>query len=162
MARSFSISTLTKGLLSVAAIAGMLLWATQGFATQITGQLDIAGTDTFTNTSVTFPTGTANIPNALATSGSYDVLDGVGCLNCVAIHNLSTATPTGTLVYTATSNGAIATFRTTSLLNFTPIAIAPNFHGLFVVGFGTAMLTGFDPTPASFSLSTQCNSVNCN
>jgi hypothetical protein len=151
---------MTSRLLSVAALAGTLLWATQGFAAQITGQLDLVGVNTFTPTTVTFPTGTADIPSPLATTLDYLELGGP-CIDCVAVNDMTTATPIGTLLYTATNNGATATFTTTSLLTFDPINI-DTFHGLFVVGFGTATLTGFDETPASFSLTTQCNTNGCN
>jgi len=144
----------------LAVFAASLGWATQGFAAAIVGQLDITGVDAFTNTSVTFPSHLANMPDPLATTLDYNVLGGP-CIDCVAINDINTATPIGTLLYTATNNGATATFTTTDSLTFTPISVG-TFRGLFVVGFGTATLTGFDSTPASFSLTTQCNANGCN
>jgi hypothetical protein len=154
------LSKIASSAITSAVFAASLGWATQGFAAQIVGQLDIDGVNTFSPTTVTFPTGTANIPSPLATTLDYAELGGP-CIDCVAVTDLSTATPIGTLLYTATNNGATATFTTTSLLTFDPASI-DTFRGLFVVGFGTATLTGFDETPASFSLTTQCNTNGCN
>jgi len=154
------LSKIASAAITSAVFAASLGWATQGFAAQILGELNITGVNTFTPTTVTFPTGTANIPSPLATTLNYNALGGP-CIACVAVTPISTATPIGTRLYTATNNGATATFTTTSLLTFDPTDIN-NFHGLFVVGFGTATLTGFDATPASFSLTTQCNADGCN
>lgn len=157
MARAFSIRALTKGLLSVAALAGSLLWATQGFATQITGQLDIGGPDAFTDTSVTF-TGPANIPSPANALGDFAVLG--ACTGCVTMNSINTGTSTPFEIYTATHNGATATF-TLDNFQFTPQTIG-NFHTLTITGTGTATLTGFDATPGAFSLTTQCNNKGCN
>jgi hypothetical protein len=157
MARFSSLCALTKGLLSVAALAGTLLWATQGFAAQITGELNLADSDSFTDTSVTFPS-PANIPSPLVTTGDFSVLG--TCFGCVTMHDFNTGTSTPFEVYSATNNGATATF-TLDTFAFTPQTIG-HFHFLTITGTGTATLTGFDPTPGAFSLTTQCNTTGCN
>src|SRR5215217_3399723 len=103
------LSKTASAAITSAVFAASLGWATQGFAAQIVGQLDIDGVNTFTPTTVTFPTGTANIPSPLATTLDYQELGGP-CIDRVAVTDISTATPIGTLLYTATNNGATATF----------------------------------------------------
>ena len=159
MAKSSSLSALTKGLVSVSAVAGTLLWATQGFAAQITGQLDITGPDAFTDTSITF-LGAGDIPSPVVETGDFTALG--ECINCVTLNDLNARTRTLTpfQVYSVTNNGMTATF-TLNEFTFTPQTIG-DFRTLTITGTGTATLTGFDATTGNFSLTTQCNTPGCN
>jgi len=131
----------TIGLLAAAAVIG--LWAGQASAVPITGQISLAGADTFTPTSVDF-TGPADI---VTSSGSYAAVLGT-CNDCVAMTDFNSAS-TNFVVYSG-SNGLSLTL-TDVVFSFTDATQ----DRLDVTGSGIATLTGFDPTPASFSLTTQ-------
>lgn len=131
----------TIKLLATAALVA--LWAGQASAVPITGQISLTGSDTFTPTSVDFQ-GLANIQTS---SGSYASVLGT-CNGCVTMTDFSSSS-TNFVVYSG-SNGLSLT-----LTNVVFSFIDDTIDSLGVIGTGTATLTGFDPTPASFSLTTQ-------
>ena len=133
--------------LATALIFGL---GSHAFAAQFTGNLSLNGSDTFTASSITF-VNPANI------GGDAGDLAGLGtCTGCVTMDNFTSAS-TNFLVYTATHSGLTSTLTLASAV-FTE---TPNNIGGFnldITGSGTATLTGFDPTPGSFDLTTQSSS----
>jgi hypothetical protein len=127
------------------ALASALLWAPQAYASPITGQISLNGSDTFSSTSITF-SGSGNIggeSNAFSEMGT--------CTACVTLSNF-TSTSTNFQVYSASNNGDLATLTLSSAtFDFTPGLI----NTLTISGSGTVTLTGFDPTPGFFTLTTQ-------
>ncbi|HLY47473.1 MAG TPA: PEP-CTERM sorting domain-containing protein [Stellaceae bacterium] len=135
-----------KRLVAAAAIAGALLYGGQAQAGPITGTLSLTGTDSFTASSINF-TGAGSIG---ADSGSF--LELGTCTGCVALNNF-TASATNFQVYSATNN-----LDTTALTLANVVfdyATGATFDTLTISGSGTATLTGFDPTPGTFKLTTQ-------
>jgi hypothetical protein len=127
-----------------AAAAVVALWAGQASAVPITGQISLAGADIFTPTSVDFQ-GPADI---VTSSGSYAAVLGT-CNDCVTMTDFNSSS-TNFVVYSG-SNGLSLTLSNV-VFDFTS---GPPQDRLDVTGMGIATLTGFDPTLASFSLTTQ-------
>ena len=130
------------GMLIATAVA---LYGAQAAAAPITGQLSLSGTDSFTSTSIDF-TGLADIDTS---TGSFASVLGT-CDNCVTMNDF-TSTSTNFVVYTDLGNDVSLTL---SSVVFDFESGSP-FDTLEITGTGTATLTGFDPTPGSFSLTTQ-------
>jgi hypothetical protein len=147
MAPKMTIPNIRTAVLAAALIFGL---GGQAFATQFTGNLSLNGSDTFTANSITF----GNPANVGGDSGN---LAGLGtCTGCVTMDNFTSAS-TNFLVYTATNNG----LTTTLTLDSAVFKETPNNIGgenLDITGTGTATLTGFDPTPGSFDLTSQSSS----
>jgi hypothetical protein len=129
-----------------------LLWASPASAVFIAAgsELSLDGTDTFTATSVTF-VGAANIGFG---TGSFA---GLACTGCVTMSNINSATPAGLVLYSGTEGAITTTLTTTNVpgFAFTPAVPPSTLENLTVTGNGTLTLTGFDPTPGSFILTTQ-------
>jgi hypothetical protein len=132
-----------------AALAAALIFGlgSQAFAALFTGNLSLNGVDGFSANAITF-VGSANIG---ADTGN---LAGLGtCTGCVTMTSFTSAS-TNFQVYTATNNGLTTTLTLASAV----FSSVPNNIGgldLTVSGSGTATLTGFDPTPGSFRLTSQ-------
>ena len=105
----------------------------------------------YTSTSVTFlNNGVASIP-ATTASGSFAAAFAAGCAGCATFSNLTYAPfVPPQQVYTATLGGSTTTF---TLATLTSSSNAGGF--LDLSGTGTLTLTGYDPTPGTFFLSTQ-------
>lgn len=127
------------------AFAGALLCATQAYASPITGQISLNGSDTFTATSITF----SGFGNIGGDSGAFSEM--TTCTGCVTLSSF-TSTSTNFQVYSATNNGDITTLKLASAsFVYTPGLI----NALTITGSGTATLSGFDATPGFFTLTTQ-------
>jgi len=125
------------------AIAGSAVAAPIGAGSTIS----LNGTDSYTSTSITF-VGPANIG---AITGDFTVL--APCPGCVAMTSFTTATPTPFTMYTGTE-GALSTSLLVSSAVFDFVG-AGDLSTLKVSGSGTLSLTGFDPTPGNYILTTQ-------
>jgi hypothetical protein len=125
---------------------GALVAATPASASPITGTLSLDGSDTFTATSITF----VNPANIGGESGSFSVL--ANCFGCVTLDNFNSGS-TNFQVYSATE-GAITTTLTLASATFSETSFG-GLVNLDVTGIGIATLTGFDPTPGEFLLTTQ-------
>jgi hypothetical protein len=145
-----------------AALASALAlgFASQAFATPISGALSLNGSDSFTASSLTFSltlTSPANIGGS--PSGSFAEL--LPCTSCVTM-DTSTFTPLSILgaeiVEGVTGQTDTTTLKIlTESFIFTPIPPAPGFPGgsiLSIFGTGTATLTGFTATNVSYSINT--------
>ena len=143
-----------KKLLIVAGMAaGPLLWASGASAVPIAAgsELSIDGTDTFTPTSITF----VNPASIGFGTGSFA---GLSCSNCVTMTTAAfTGTSNGVQLYTGTE-GAITTTLTTTddpTFDFAPAVPPSTLEDLTITGTATLTLTGFDPTPGNYILTTQ-------
>ena len=136
------------------ATVGMLALAVPAMAAPIAPNSLISFADgaTYNSTSITFNNGgLANISPGTA-SGSFAAGFAQGCIGCAQFNSFSFAPFTSpTQVYTASLNGVTTTFTLNSL---TTASTATGFS-LDLVGTGTLTLTGFDPTPGRFFLSSQ-------
>jgi hypothetical protein len=137
--------------LAGAIVAGLMALATSANAVPIAAgsTLSLNGSDNYTPTSITF----LNPANIGAESGSFSVLS--NCIGCVTMTSFTTATATPFTMYTATE-GAISTALsvTSKTFDFVP-GVAGAIDTLTVMGAGTLTLTGFDPTPGNYVLTTQ-------
>jgi hypothetical protein len=151
MTRVFTEIVMRTHIIGGAIAAGLISLATSANAVPIAAgsTLSLNGTDTYTPTSITF----ANPANIGAMSGSFVTAGLVNCTGCVTMTSFNTGTPTPFLLYTATE-GAINTTLTVSSDTFTFDPGGP-LASLTVSGTGTLTLTGFDPTPGSYILTTQ-------
>lgn len=132
--------------LMAAAAAGMLLAGRPVEAAPITGMLSLSGTNLFTYRAVD-PALPVDIG---ASTGAFSKLS--TCTNCVTLDGLS-ANGTNFMIYTVSNNGNTATLAL-------PMAAFNYMTGasgsrLTYTGTGTAMLTGYDPTPGRFLLTAQ-------
>lgn len=144
-----------KFLLGIAAAAA----AWPALAVPITGELSIAGTN---DTDLLGGTITFTGAFPLSTGGETGSFAGLGTGGIPTLRNEGAPIPFGTLasgsdlpcgagcIYTVASGGLTATFDL--LAENAPIETG---GFLDISGTGTVALSGFDPTPASFSLSTQ-------
>ena len=141
--------------LAGAIIAGLIAFASSSHAVPIAAGsvLSLNGNDSFTSSSITF----SNPANIGAGSGSFAILGTPPqCTACATmIATLTAATPLGSTLY---SGHNLAGTLTTDLI----ITSAPAFAftggtlaSLTVTGNGTLDLTGFDPTPGAYILTTQ-------
>jgi hypothetical protein len=140
-------------LLGGAIVAGLIGLATTAHAAPIAAgsTLSLNGSDTYTPTSITF----ANPANIGAETGSFATAGLVNCTGCATMTSFSTATATPFLLYTATEGAITTTLTVTSDLfdfNAGGGGILPS---LTIMGGGTLTLTGFDPTPGTYILTTQ-------
>lgn len=137
-------------LLAGAVVAGLMSLATSAHAIPIAAgsTLSLNGSDSYTSTSITF-SNPANIGGA--PSGSFAIL--TTCTGCVTmIGGFDTGTATPFQLYTATE-GAIATTLQVSSDSFN--FASGTLPDLTISGAGTLTLTGFDPTPGNYILTTQ-------
>ena len=116
--------------------------------------LSLNGTDSFTATSITF-VGAANIGTG---SGSFATLTPFPCNGCATMMSFSTATPTPFQLYTA--HNSANTLTTTLTVDSAAFAFVPGsptmpLDSLSVNGTGTLTLSGFDPTPGTYIVTTQ-------
>lgn len=140
--------------LSSAVLAGLLL-STSAQAVPIAAgsEISIDGSDTFTATSITF-----NSPAGLGgTSGSFTSL-GVAppvpiCATCVTMTTTVFTSAFSGQLYSVTNNGATSTLDISPPSTFTFTGGA--LPSLNVTGAGTLTLTGFDPTPGIYDITTQ-------
>jgi hypothetical protein len=137
-------------LLAGAVVAGLMSVATSAHAIPIAAgsTLSLNGSDSYTSTSITFsnPANIGGVPN-----GSFAILTAcTGCATMIGGFNTGTATPFQ--LYTATEGAITTTLQVSSdVFNFVGGAL-PN---LTITGAGTLTLTGFDPTPGNYILTTQ-------
>lgn len=135
--------------LATLAAAG-LLYANAASAVPIAAgsELSINGSDTFTATSISFSVA-AGVGGQ---SGSFSILPNcaVGCVTMTG--TTFTASFAGQL-YSVSDAGNSSTLSISppSTFNFTPGALP----SLTVTGSGTLTLTGFDPTPGVYEITTQ-------
>ena len=130
--------------------AGVLIAATANAAPIAPNStLSLNGADTYTATSITF----SNPANIGALTGSFLTAGMTTCTGCVTMTSFNTGTATPFLLYTATE-GAI---NTTLTVNSDTFAFDPGppQPSLTVMGTGTLTLTGFDPTPGNYIITTQ-------
>lgn len=118
-------------------------------ATTITGNFSINGVDSFTSTSVTF----SGLANVGADTGNFGSL--APCTGCVTM-NVGTlsAGVLPALIYTAVSGAVTSTFTLNPPASFTFSTIG-GIDQLVIAGSGIVTLSGFDPTPAVWSLTAQ-------
>jgi hypothetical protein len=141
-------------LLVGAVAAGLMALGTSAHAAPIAAGsvLSLSGRDSYTATSLAF----TNPENIGAGSGSFAILAPLPCNGCATmIASLTAATPLGSSLYTG--HNEANTITTDLLLTSVPVfsfsdGALPN---LTVMGNGTLDLTGFDPTPGSYILTTQ-------
>lgn len=131
-----------------AAVAGIVFWGMPAVAAPIAAgsELSLNGSDSFTATSVTF----INPANVGGTSGSFTEL--ANCTGCVTMTSFTTAS-SGFELYSVTDGADSSTLTTSGTGNFTFTGGA--LPSLDVTGTGTLTLTGFDPTPGTWNLTTQ-------
>ena len=137
-------------LLAGAVVAGLMSLATSAHAIPIAAgsTLSLNGSDSYTSTSITFsnPANIGGVP-----SGSFAILTAcTGCVTMTGGFNTGTATPFQ--LYTATEGAISTTLQVSSdVFNFVPGTLPD----LTISGAGTLTLTGFDPTPGNYILTTQ-------
>lgn len=140
-----------KTLLATTALIGALALGSGAQAVEIANGslLSIDGSDTFTSTSISF-LNPANVGTGTA-SGSFSIL--TGCTGCVTMSNISTTSTLPQQLYTLTEGTNHSSLTVdTDHFTFTP---GTPLNSLDVKGTGTLTLTGFDPTPGAFDLTTQ-------
>lgn len=125
---------------SVVVLASMISPAANAGPISVGSTLSLLGVDTYTPTSVSF-VGLAGIG---AGSGAFAAL--APCTNCVTVHDFDTSS-VDFVVYDDPD--------TSLTLNSVAFNYDPSSTSLTVTGNGTATLTGYDPTPGSFTLTTQ-------
>ena len=131
--------------------AGVITLAATANAAPITAgsTLSLNGSDSYSVTSITF----ANPANIGAESGSFAAAGLTNCIGCVTMTSFNTGTATPFLLYTATEGLINTTLTVTSdTFEFDP---GPPLASLTVKGSGVLTLTGFDPTPGSYIITTQ-------
>lgn len=122
-------------------LAFTLALAVPAWATNITGNLAIAGLDTFTNSSITF----INPTTVLLATGSLSPMQSS---TAVTMHNESAFTAEqGTQLFTWTQAGVTVTMTVDSF-----VVNNDNAFFLNVLGKATLHETGFNDTPYNFSL----------
>lgn len=134
--------------LAGAVVAGLMAVGNPAHAVPIAAgsALSLNGSDTFTATSITF----SNPANIGGETGSFTAL--TNCTGCVTMIGTFTAASPPATLYTATE-GAISTSLNATSAAFTFVGGAlPN---LTITGAGTLNLTGFDPTPGNYIVTTQ-------
>jgi hypothetical protein len=140
-----------KGLMGSTAVAAAMLWAMVANAVPIASgsELSINGSDSFTQTTITF-TGLGNVGGS---TGDFTAV--ANCSLCVTMIGSISAGTTGTL-YNAVS-GAVSSalaLNADEVITFTPGPI-PAQDALEITGSGVLTLTGKDPTPGVYTLTTQ-------
>ncbi len=153
-----------KSLLVAASLAvGAVVAAAPASATQINGSLDLGGSATITG-SWAAPTGINFVNNKfqvpLGDPGTGDlsfIVD--GSIGNIKNLDLTTNNPVADF-YDITVGATTLTFNLNSITDIQNIATA-NGRSLTVTGIGSFDLTGWDNTPAQFSLTTQCINAAC-
>ncbi|HSR77585.1 MAG TPA: PEP-CTERM sorting domain-containing protein [Xanthobacteraceae bacterium] len=141
----------SKVLLAATLAAAALFWGSPASAVMIAAgsELSLDGSDAFTATSVTF-TNPANIGGE---TGSFITAGLTNCSGCATMTNF-TSSMVDFQLYTATE-GLISTALMTAGLPLFNFVVGPTLDSLTVTGAGTLTLTGFDPTPGQYILTTQ-------
>jgi hypothetical protein len=163
-----NLKTATRVRLGVAvtALGGVALClashSASAISTTISGTLSLTGYDTISGSDITFDVGTTL--NALGETGNFTEL---GTGGAVTFYKQGTAVNYSTLtsgsdltcgvgcIYTAVGAGSNTT--TFDLLTET---VSISGGNLTITGNGTATLTGYAPTPGTFTLSTQGTNGN--
>jgi len=111
--------------------------------------LSLNGSDSYSATSITF----SNPANIGGETGSFAAAGLTNCTGCVTMTSFNTGTATPFLLYTATEGAISTTLTVTSdTFAFDP---GPPLASLTINGSGILTLTGFDPTPGSYIITTQ-------
>jgi hypothetical protein len=143
-----------KGLLSSVAVVAVALWATQGNAMPIAAgsELSTNGSDTFDATSISF----VNPGNIGGTTGSFVTDFGIVPPQITGVVNFTSFTNTSSnfQLYTATALGNTTTLVAATIDSFVFTPGTP-LESLDIKGSGTLTLSGFDPTPGNWELTTQ-------
>ena len=143
-----------KGLLGAVAVAAVLSWAGLANAVPIAAgsELSTNGSDTFTATSISF----LNPGNIGGTTGSFQADFGTVPPQITAVVTFTDFTNVSSnfQLYTATANGNTTTLVAATIDSFVFTPGTP-LQSLDVKGTGTLTLTGFDPTPGNWELTTQ-------
>lgn len=139
-------------------IAAMVFGAAIGSAqaAPITGELSLNGSNTFTATATSFSITFQNPGNIGGTSGSFQTVFGAvppEILSVVTMNNIAN-TSSNFVLYSATVGANTTSLDAGSISSFTFTPGTP-LESLSVQGKGTLHLTGFDPTPGVFDLTTQ-------
>jgi hypothetical protein len=136
-------------LLAFVATVGLVAGAAHAVPIAPGSTLSLTGQDSFTQISITF-NGAANVG---ATTGSFTEL--AACTGCVTMIATLDAGSGGNLYSVAdgVDSSALAITPPSTFI-FTPNA-NPALDALEVTGTGTLTLTGFDPTPGTFVITTQ-------
>src|SRR5262245_39576549 len=141
---------MNKKLLFAAATAACMSLSGTASAVTASGTLSINGNDGFTSTAIFFEAGqTSNVGG-----GTGNFAGVLPCNDCVTmIPTLQTTTVLPALIYTAIS-GLTSTFTLNPPASFvfTPGVPGSTLDQLVISGTGIATLTGFDPTPAFWTL----------
>jgi hypothetical protein len=151
MAKSLDGRLIMRRVLLSSVAVTAVLWAASANAVPIANgsELSINGSDTFTSTQITF-TGLGNVGGS---TGDFTAV--ANCTACVTMIGSIAAGTTGTL-YNAVS-GAVSSalaLNNDEVITFTPGPI-PAQDALEITGSGTLTLTGKDPTPGVYTLTTQ-------
>lgn len=138
--------TLTTAAITAAGLLAMIASADAGpIASGSTLSLD--GVDKFTADAISF-----DAPISIgAVSVSFDAIG--TCIGCVSM-NAFDSSSTDFLVYSAKNKG-VTTTLTLDSATFTEVPSIGGFVTLTISGMGTETMTGFDPTPVVYSLTTQ-------
>jgi hypothetical protein len=133
---------------AAAIAASLIALAGPAHAVPITAgsTLSLDGSDSYTSTSITF----SNPVNIGGESGSFTELS--NCTGCATMTNFDNTTAPGFTLYSATE-GADSTSLVVSSDTFD--YSSGTLPTLTVNGSGVLSLTGFDPTPGNFVLTTQ-------
>ena len=153
--------------LAVAAVTAM--WGAPSWALPMIAQgssLSLEGYAAvdFTNGQIMFQPGSTL--SSFGEYGSFTELGSGGAVtfkdqgNSISYPDLITSTATcgSGCIYTATGNGDTTTFILTS----ESVTANPSAYTLSITGRGVATLTGYDPTPGIFTLTTQSNGSPAN
>lgn len=153
-----------KPRLFFAIAVGVICGASAAYGAPITGEISIQGNDTIVSASSSaFDITFSNPANVGGTSGSFQTALGAvpPALNGIVtmIASLTNASSNFEL-YSLVDGTITSTLQAANIssFNFSP----PNpLESLSVLGTGTLTLTGFDPTPGNFDLTTQgLNGIN--
>jgi hypothetical protein len=137
--------------------AALAASAPMAMADAISGTVGLTGNGTYSNTTGAFTPG----GNTFTGTNAYVNVNGTGTLsvftapNTATFFSFNTGTTIGTIspsasVFTTTEGGKTLTFSLTSLTTIGAVAgVGPGFSGT-----GILTETGYDPTAATFSLST--------
>lgn len=112
-------------------------------------QISLNGSDSFTATSVTF----SNPADIGGLSGSFLAAGLANCTGCVTMTSFSNVTTLPFQLFSAVQGALTASLSVTA---FDPFVYTGGLlPRLDVTGAGILSLTGYDPTPGFFSLTTQ-------
>ncbi len=148
---------------AVVLAAGVMASAAPASAAFINGTLDLGGSATITGswtapTGINFVAGKFQVP--LGDPGTGDlsfILD--GSIGNIQNLNLASFSPIADF-YDITVGSTTLTFDLNQLTGVDP-EVTANGHSITVTGNGTFKMSGWDDTPATFSLTTQCVNQAC-